>query len=225
MSKPVPIVIEAQAVPSENQGLIAAAEMLSECLGAAVGRAAWPVRLEVNAPGAGVAQSPPGVLIVSLLHEVERPDEPIAETQRRWDAALQPHLAQGAPIFLRTIFRHIGEAPGDGRPSPMLERIRRLNRMIVGLSHAHGVGVIDIDRACAHIGGRALQTDWQLGGMLAAEVAGHTTVWSLLSQGLDDLIDPEHQERAKANLGALNQIVPLIERRMKRSQARQAAGA
>ena len=63
-SKPVPIVIEAQVVPSENQGLIAAAEMLSECLGTAVGQAAWPVRLEVNAPGAGLAQTP--IMLISF---------------------------------------------------------------------------------------------------------------------------------------------------------------
>jgi hypothetical protein len=225
MSKPVPIVIEAQVVPSENQGLIAAAEMLSECLGTAVGEAAWPVRLEVNAPGAGVAQSPPGVLILSLLDEVERTEEPIGETQRRWDAALQLHLAQGVPIFLRTIFRNIGDAPRDGTPPPMLERIRRLNRMIVGLSHRHGVGVIDIDRACAHFGAGPLQTDWRLGGTLAAEVAGHTTAWSLLSQGLDELIDPDHQEKARANLGGLLQIRALVERRLKRQRERQAAGA
>lgn len=225
MSKPAPIVIEAQAVPSENQGLIAAAEMLSECLGTAVGGTAWPVKLEVNAPGAGLAPSPPGVLILSLLHEVEQADEPIAETQRRWDAALQPHLARGVPLFLRTIFRHIADAPRDGTQSPMLERIRRLNRMIVGLSHTHGVGVIDIDRSCAHFGARPLQTDWRLGGALAAEVAGHATAWSLLSQGLDEVIEPDHQEKARAKLGSLHQLRALVERRLKRQSARQAAGA
>jgi hypothetical protein len=225
MSERVPIVIEAQAVSSENQGLLAAAEQLSECLGTAAGGGTWPVRLQVNAPGADLAASPPSVLIVSLLHEVEHPEEPITETEARWRAACELLLAQGAPVFLRTIFRHVGEPPRDGTHSPVLERIRRLNRMVIGLSHAYGVGVIDIDRACAHIGGRALQTDWRLGGMLAAEVAGHTTAWSLLSHGLDEVIDPELQERAKANLGGLHQISALISRRLKRHRAGQAARA
>jgi hypothetical protein len=224
MSEPVPIVIEALAVPSENQGLIAAAELLSECLGAAAGGGAWPVRLEINPPGTGFAPSPPGILIASLLHEMERPQEPIAATEARWRMALDPLLTQGAPIFLRTIFRHIGEPPRDGTPSPMLERSRRLNRMVVGLSQRHGIGVIDIDRACAHIGARGLRTDWRLAGPVAAEVAGHTTAWSLLSHGLDELIDPELQERAKAHLGGLNQIGALIARRFERHRTRQAAG-
>ena len=224
MTERVPIVIEAQAVSSENQGLLAAAELLSECLGNAAGGGAWPVRLQVNAPGAKIGSSPPTVLIVSLLHEMERLDEPIAETEARWDEALTSLLAQGTPVFLRNIFRNVPEPKRDGTHSPVLERIRRLNRMAIGLSHRCGVGVIDIDRACAHIGGQALQADWRLGGAVAAEVAGHTTVWSLLSYGLDEVVDPDLEERAKANLGSLLQIGVLLRRRLKRQSARQASG-
>jgi hypothetical protein len=165
------------------------------------------------------------VLILSLLHELAQPGEPIVETEARWRASLDPLLNQGAPLFLRTIFRHVGEPSRDGTPSPILERIRRLNRMIIDLSHSYGIGVIDIDRAFAHYGARGIGTDWRLGGVVAAEVAGHTTAWSLLSHGLDELIDPELQERAKAKLGDLTQIGPLLDRRLERRRARQSAEA
>lgn len=224
MSERVPVVIKAQAVESENRGLLSAAELLSECLGTAEGGGDWPVRLHVDVPGADLVRPPPSVLIVSLLHEVERSQEPFAETEARWRARVELLLAHGAPVFLRTVFRHVAE-PRDGAPSPLLERIRRLNRMAVGLSHSHGVGVIDLDRACAHIGGRWLQSDWRLRGTLAAEVAGHATAWSLLSGGLDEVVDPDLQEKAKASLGGLPQIIDLINRRLERHRSRRAAQA
>ena len=74
--------------------------------------------------------------------------------------------------------------------------------------------VIDIDRAFAHIGARALGTDYRLSGRLAAEAGGHALAWSLLALGLDDVIAPEVQERASAFEGGLREINTLVSRRL-----------
>jgi hypothetical protein len=218
------MLFQVQVAPAERPGVVAAAELLSESLVAASGRERWPVRIQFHpageqiAPAAGVS-----AIVLSLLPEAERPDEPIAATEARWRAQLDPLLASGAPVFLRTVFRHAPERARDGTPTPVLERIRRLNRMAADLSHALGVGVIDIDRSFAHIGGRILQTDWRMGGVLASEVAGHTMAWSLLSFGLDDAVDPALQEKAREALGGLSQIDAVVSRRLSRRHAAQAA--
>ena len=200
---------------SEQPGLIAAAEQLSDCLNAVSNTKTWQVRLQFCAPGTDIDPSPPqSAIIVSLLPETKRAAEFIAETKARWRSYLGRLQAIGRPVFVRTVFRHVRDRAGEAGATQLLERIRRLNRMAVELSHELGVGVIEIDRAFAHIGGRALESDYLLMGPLAAEVSGHTTVWSLLSFGLDDTIDPRLQEKAKALLGGLNWIDALVSRRL-----------
>jgi hypothetical protein len=127
--------------------------------------------------------------------------------------------AIGPPVFVRTVFRHVRDRAKDGGAAHLVERIRRLNRMAVELSHELGIAVIEIDRAFAHIGGRALESDYSVTGPLAAEVSGHTTVWSLLSFGLDDIVDPGLQEKAKALLGGLSRIDALVSQRLASSDS------
>jgi hypothetical protein len=223
MSELKPLSLDARVDEAEQPAVIAAAELLSESLGRAAGGGPWPVQLNFRPPGAPPQEgATPSAIITSLLPEVAAPGEPIAETQARWRAHLDALLAAGAPVFLCTVFRHLNDRPRDGRVSPVLERIRRLNRMALDLSHDIGVGVIDIDRAFAHIGGRTLKTDYRPTGVLAAEVGGHTIAWSLLSFGLDDVVDPSLQEKAKQVIGSLQQIDILVNRRLK-SRAAQAA--
>jgi hypothetical protein len=131
--------------------------------------------------------------------------------------------ATGAPVFVVNVFRHVAGRAGDGSPSPVLERIRRLDLMAVRLSRELGIGVVDIDRAFAHIGARALGSDYRMSGVLAAEVAGHTLAWSLLSFGLDDALDPELQEKARAALGPLSDINAIVGRRLSARRARAAS--
>jgi hypothetical protein len=224
MSETTQIVLEALVDDAERPALIVAAELLSESLGQASGGPAWSVRLGLHAPGAGLgADTGPTAVIVSLLPEVASLGEPIAETEARWRVYLGGLLAAGVPVLVCTVFRHVAGRPAAGAPSPVVERIRRLDRMVVDLSHEFGVGVIDIDRAFAHIGGRTLQTDYRLAGVLAAEVAGHAIAWSLLSFGLDEAVDPDLQEKAKAFLGGLPQIDALVGRRLTQRRAAQAA--
>ncbi|HZC15316.1 MAG TPA: hypothetical protein VE309_01000, partial [Caulobacteraceae bacterium] len=147
-----------------------------------------------------------------LLPEADG-DEPFAETEARLNARVADLARGAAPVLICTIFRHVAErrTPSGYR---RLERIRRLDRLAAELSADLGVGVVDIDRAFAHIGGRLLASDYRLSGRLAAEVAGHTLVRSLLSLGLDDIIPPEVQERAKAFHGSLREINTLVSRRL-----------
>lgn len=215
MNAPAPIVIEAHVDPAEHAGLIAAAEQLSGCLTAASGTPSWSVQLQFYPLNFEiVATPPPSAIIVSLLPETSRLAEPIVVTEARWRAYLGQLNAIGTPVFVRTVFRHVRDRTTDRLVSQLLERIRRLNRMAAGLSSEFGVAVVDVDRAFADIGGRALDTDYRLSGVLAAEVSGHTTVWSLLSFGLDQAVDPALQEKAKALLGGLRRIDAVLTRRL-----------
>jgi hypothetical protein len=226
MSELGAINIEALVDPVEKPGLIAAAEQLSDHLGAAAQDSPWRVRLNFRPMGSAVPLAPTtSVAVVSLLPEAGRTGELISETEARWRSYLSLLKASGAPVFVCTVFRHVADRDIPGVVSPVLERIRRLNLMAADLSHDLDVAVIDIDRAFAHIGGRRLQTDYRLSGVMAAEVAGHTIAWSLLSSGLDDVVDPALQERAKAILGDLQQIDALIGRRLaQRAEAGAAHG-
>lgn len=196
----------------EHPAMLAGAQQLAEALKAATG-ADWPIQLRYWEPGAAPATSEPGsVTVLSLLPDVDRA-EPFAETEARWRARLALLAAGAAPVLICTVFRCIAD-----RRTPAglerIERIRRLNRMAADLSHDLGATIVDIDRAFAHIGGRILQTDYRLNGRLAAEVAGHALVWSLLSLGIDDIVSPEVQDRARAFHGSLREINTLVSRRL-----------
>jgi hypothetical protein len=225
MSDLKPLSLEALVHDAERPAVIAAAELLSESLGRAASSASWPVQLSFRSLGASLPpEASPSAIILSLLPEVAAAGEPIADTEARWRPYLDALLAGGVPVFLCTVFRHLNDRPRDGGSSPVLERIRRLNRMALDLSHDLGVAVIDVDRAFAHIGGRTLQTDFRQAGVLAAEVGGHTIAWALLSFGLDDSVDPALQEGAKRVLGSLEQIDVLVNRRLRNRAAQTPRG-
>ena len=124
-----------------------------------------------------------------------------ADIEARWRHRVDTLMAASAhPVFLCTILRHVArrpEATGEPTRERILKRIRRLNLMIAELSQATGVGVIDIDRTLAHIGARALQTDYRLTGSMGAETAGRVIVSALLDTGLDDLVDLDRLNEAR----------------------------
>jgi hypothetical protein len=227
MTAPTPIAIEARIDPAEQAALIAGAEQISEHLSIAIGGPSWPVRLNLAPPGAPLGEGPaPHVIVTSMLPEIRRLSDPMPAVEARWRAELERLTATGAAVFVCTVFRHLAERPKDGAASPLLERVRRLNRLAMDLSNAFGVGVIDFDRDLTHIGGRTLRSDHRLTGVLAAEVAGHAVAWALLSVGLDAVVDPEVQEKAKAALGDMRGIEALVTRRFRaRAASRAAPGA
>ena len=212
MSSSTAFCIEAVVDDGERPALAATVEQLTECLHAASGSRP-EIRLEfANSLDAIDAHAPTTIIIASLLLEVGR-EEPIALVEARWRKQLV--ALTSSPAFLCTVFRHVPR-DGAGRPAnppATIERIRHLNLLAAELSHDSGAAVIDLDRAFAHLGARVLDTDYRLRGAVAAEVAAHTIVGSLLAVGLDDVVAPEVQQRAAQFQGAPWQIGDLLARR------------
>ncbi len=215
MSAPPAVRLEGAVDARERPLLVAAAQQLSEALISASG-GDWPIELRFRKPDADLAAGAEGaVVLLSLLADVDR-DEPFAETEARWRARVEALSAAGATVVLLTVFRHLPErsAAVGGR---RLQRIRRLNRLAIDLSHDFVATVADIDRAFAHIGARVLGTDFALGGPLAAEVGGHTVTLSLFFSALDAWVPIEIQERARAFHRPLREIDLVVSRRLARA--------
>ena len=215
MSAPPTIRVEAAVDSREQPVLVAAVQQLSEALIAASG-GDWPIQLRFRKPDADFAASAEGaVVLLSLLADVDR-DEPFATTEARWRARVEALTATGGTVIVITVFRNVPDrlsAAGRRR----LERIRRLNRLAIDLSHDFVATVADIDRAFAHIGARGLGADYALGGPLAAEVGGHTVTLSLLFSALDAWVPIETQEAARAFHRPLREIDLVVSRRLARA--------
>jgi hypothetical protein len=214
------LLIDAVVDDAERPALVAASEQFGECLGAASG-SDWQIRLRFRDSVSAIdPREPPTVAIASLLPEIARYDDSLSAIEERWREHLQSLAQYAIPaVFLCTIFRYVAaNAPERNLDSPptTIERIRRLNLFAAELSHDSGAGVIDIDRVFAHLGARQLKTDYRLTGPIAAEVAAYAIVSSVLAFGLDDLIPPEIQERAREFQGSLWQIGALLNRRLSR---------
>jgi hypothetical protein len=207
--------IEAVVDDGERPTLVAAAERLGESLSAA-SENRRDIRLNFAASLDAVEVHEPTTLVIaSLLPDVSR-NESMPTTEARWRRQLSSLAARpGVSVLLCTVFRHVPRNVPEAHSSARAmttERIRRLNLLAAELSHDTGAGVIDIDRTFAHLGARALETDYRLTGAVAAKVAAHTIAWSVLSVGLDDAIAPQIQERALQCLGPLWQIGDLMNR-------------
>jgi len=205
MTSPTPLLIEARLDEAERPAMHAAHVGLGRLLTDAAEGVTWPVQVVVRKPGSVKPLEPaPAATILSLLPDA-RSDQPIAEVEARWREDLLRLRSSETPAFICTVFRHVEQRENAGSPSPLLERIRRLNALAPHLSHDFDAGVIDFDRALAHVGARALATDYRLQGPHAARIAGHTIMWRLLSYGLDAAIPSAVQEKAKMLLGGPEQ--------------------
>jgi hypothetical protein len=217
MTAPAPLRIDAIVTDGERPALVDAEAQLRDCLHAASG-SPWPVEVRFRESLAAIdPHDPPAVVVASLLLELDRGGEPLATTQARWQQAIAslPEAPRPA-ILLCTIFRHVA-APAQGAPDDRVavrERLRRLNLLVVDLSHDARAGVVDLDRAFSQLGARALATDHRLTGAVAAGIAAHAIVAGILTAGLDDRIPPEIQERATQHQGPLRDAVAFVERRL-----------
>jgi hypothetical protein len=207
--------IEAVVDDVERPALVAAAKQLGGSLSAASEK---PIEVRLNFASSFEAidtKTPSVLVIASLLPDVSR-DESMASTEARWRRQLSLLAARPAlSVLLCTVFRHVPRSASVEHTvarATTTERIRRLNLLATALSHDTGAGVIDIDRTFAHLGARALGTDYRFSGAVATRVAAHTIAWSVLSAGLDDAFAPEILERATQFLGPLWQIGDLLNR-------------
>jgi hypothetical protein len=86
----------------------------------------------------------------------------LGDAEKALEAAIVRLQDNGAVVALCTVFRHVTE-PLEHRVgttvSPLRERIRAVNLMAARLSQRTGCFVLDLDRALAHEGGRALSID------------------------------------------------------------------
>ena len=214
-----PLRIMAEIDRAEHEAVKMAATLLSQSLRVAQPDAAPAIKLALRPPGAPLkAEASPHALVISLLPDLARQREAKADCVRRWTDRLAAMQDSADLVFLCTIFRHVSGRDRAGGPNETLVRIRELNLMAVELSHALGIAVIDIDRALAHYGARMLQTDYRLGGESAALAAGHTIASAILAGGLDDRIEPELQEAARALLGGVEKVPVLIARHQQLKQ-------
>jgi hypothetical protein len=211
--------VEAVVDDRERPAMNAAAEQLAECMAAATG-SAWPVRLHFRAALQHVqAAGAPTVIVTSLLRDLAVDDLPGVERRLRNDLAALCERGF-AQVFICTVFRHVPRDaqfasiahPTQGAAS-LTERIRRLNLLAIELSHDLGIALCDLDRVFAHLGARALKTDYRLDGAVAAEVAAHIIVATILEVTLGDLVDPDVLERARRFHGNLWEINQLLRRR------------
>ncbi len=205
------IAIQAEVDTRERAALVFGAQQLAEALRVAAG-VDWPIQVRFWDAGDLRGATAGSIAVLSLLSEVGS-EEPFAETVARWRRRIDGLATEGAVVVLLTVVRAVSERRTQ-KGQRLLERIRRLNRMALDLSHDLGVTVVDVDRALAHVGTRVLATDYRLAGRVAAEVAGHSFALSLLSLGLDETIPVDVQERALTHHGPLGEIDTLVRRRM-----------
>lgn len=151
----------------------------------------WPIELKfVDSPRA-LASERPDIAVISLLPELEHHALPFDEIAERLRGDVRALSDSGVNVFLCFIFRACDDPE-------LLERIRRLNLFGAEISHETGAGVIDFDRAFAHIGAQTLQTNYLFGGPQAARYAGRIIVDALLSAGLDDAVPVDVLQRAQS---------------------------
>lgn len=190
-----PIFVEAVVSGPERPGIIAAFDQIAACLEDVAG-AAWPVDLKfVDSLMACGLSGKPTVIVASLLADLESEDS-LDAIRKRWTEAFSAIADRGLhTCFILTIFRHVTGADADS-VFRIRERIRRFNLFSAELSQETGVNIIDLDRSFAHLGARALATDFQLGGPRAAAAFADTIASALLTIGLDDIVPVEILDRA-----------------------------
>jgi hypothetical protein len=202
-----PIEIVAIVAADERDTIVAAAHRLSLCLGDAQG--AWPVRLQFGAPDAPLP-GPSGALIGSLRVDGDLLAVSAETIAARWEsrAAAARRLGHQA-ILIPSLFRHVADAAT--RP-PLMERIRRLNLVVIALSRSRGVQIVDIDRVFALVGARTLESDYRGQGAIAPLVAAHAIAAAILAAGLDAQVPAERQEQAARRNGGHEAIAAIVAR-------------
>lgn len=199
----VTIVVDAAVAATERGAVDAAAKLLADALDEAGMRASVEVRWRDGLASLDATHAPT-IAVASMQLELERDDEPLAATEARWRERLAPLVRDVPVVIVCTILRQVAEPPRAGaEPGRMsrIERIRRLDRMAIELSHDTGARIADVDCMVAHVGARRVGADHRLANAVVAEVAAWAIVRAVLAGGLDDLVAPEIQEAARASLG------------------------
>jgi hypothetical protein len=211
MSPAEPIRIVAQVDGCEQNGVRIGGEFLARSIAAARPATRHDFALTFADPDAPPHALPPAhIHVLSLLPELSRSREAKDSMRSRWSERIGALQERANLVFLCTIFRNVRGRDRSGRCDETLVRIRELDLLAIELSHALGVRIIDLDRVLAHFGARPLNTDYRLGGAMAAGLVGHTMASAVLAAGLDDMIDPVVQEAARTTLGGPENVPALL---------------
>lgn len=195
-----PLVIAAAVDACERPVLARAGGLLEAAL-----RDCGSEAVEVTVRFAGsvpalAAEPAPDFVVASLLPELAS-DEPVAEVEARWRAALAALPAAFPPALVCTVFRHVDPGLDPARREAVRERIRRLALAALEISHDTGVNVVDFDRTLAHVGARSLGSDGRFRSVAAIEVGARTLVRAMLAMARDERIAPDIATCAEARIG------------------------
>ena len=214
MSEQVTIPIRAVVDINERAAVSRAAMLLESSLSAASGEPVT-VRCQFEASlDALQGFEAPCIIMISLLPEVANYRKSWVELERRFRGRCQALMsADGAVVFLCTVFRHV--ATGDSADPARLVRIRRLDLLAAELSRETGLFIVDLDRSLADIGASKLHTDYRLDGEYASQAAGKFIALAVLSAGLDAYLPFEVQDTARATVAnvQLKLMGPVVAKR------------
>ena len=109
--------------------MVAAGEQLSEVLGDG-NSGPWPVHLAFSRFDAVRSIAPGVLLIASPLKDISPLERPFMDVEAFWRRWIDPVAASGSTLLLAMLFR----AVPPGEDPRVIERIRRLNLLMVDLS-------------------------------------------------------------------------------------------
>jgi hypothetical protein len=209
MSDALTIPVKALVSSNERAAVSLAATLLETSLSTAAG---VPVTVNCQFEASLDALKGSGeacVIIASLLPEVANYQESWVEVEGRLRESYRDLAsANGAAVFLCTVFRHV--ASGESADRSRLIRVRRLNLLAAELSRETSLFVIDLDRTLADIGAFKLQTDYRLDGKYASDAVAKAIALAVVSAGLDAHVSFDVQDAAKLAIsdGQLSLAVP-----------------
>jgi hypothetical protein len=191
------------AVSANERGIVEqAASHLADSLSRASGES-WtcPCRF-VSGLNELTGATSGSVVVTSLLLYLADVDRPWPEVEAELCTTYAALCEAGDPVLICTILRHVDAAGDVERADHIRRRLRKLNLLATELSRRFGALVIDIDRVLADVGARRLETDYALGGPVAAEFASKTMALCIATNALDAFASVKIQDGARAILEA-----------------------
>ena len=192
----------AAVTANERAAVELAASHLADALSRASGES-WttPCRFAPSLDALAGATSG-AIVVTSLLLHLADVDRPWPEVEAELCRSYAALCESGDPVLICTILRHVDTAGDVERAHRIRRRLRKLNLLATEISRQFGALVIDIDRVLADVGARRLETDYALGGSVAAEFASKTIALCIAANALDAFASVKIQDGARVILEA-----------------------
>ena len=207
MTTAAPFSIVAAFTKHEMGTIRAAAEQLAQCMSGAAGES---LRVRVHSIERDAAAIPAGNLFLASLAQDVQSDESLESVEKAWRTRLARVGDAGIDrVVLCTLFRCVAQGPHREKT---LERIRRLNQLVVTLSRDLDCEVADVDRLLALCGGRLIGADYRCLGQRAGRLAGQAITAAILDGEMYGYLEPEAQQRAIALHGGVRNMREIMTR-------------